>query len=359
MPKRVPGEAATTRPLHSGRVPIPGKLEVEQVYNDSFRGWPLRPQHRQHPIRGSFLDPRPDPESGAIYHDGVDIGVRDDRPERGAPPNRTHRVFAIEGGPVTFATPPGTRGAVHVGHFRYGHVDAVVGVGEIVAPGQHIAWSCEGDWHVHLGESIFTGGGRVVVNPLRPGGKLHPFVDRAAPEIREIRFFTPATPDWARRPSTSVARLPPAGQRIARDRLFGRVDVRVRLNDPQSFIGWFAELPWLAAPHHPFRLAVRIVDGDTERVVRRREVFRAEKLLGMPAGRHYAPGTDQNLPAKGCMRLHASVRCDGVYWFRLFPLRFWDTTELADGRYRLEVRAWDVAGNLARESVEIRIANGV
>jgi hypothetical protein len=48
-----------------------------------------------------------------------------------------------------------------------------------------------------------------------------------------------------------------------------------------------------------------------------------------------------------------------VYWFRLFPLRFWDTRQLADGRYRLEVRAWDVAGNLARESVDVRIANGV
>ena len=28
---------------------------IEQHYNDAFRGWPVRPQHRQHPIRGSFL----------------------------------------------------------------------------------------------------------------------------------------------------------------------------------------------------------------------------------------------------------------------------------------------------------------
>jgi hypothetical protein len=340
--------------------PTPGKLTVPQVYNDTFRGWPVRPKNRQHPIRGSFLDPRPDPERGAIYHDGVDIAVRDDRPERGAPSGRTHRVFAIEGGPVFFATPRGTRGAVHVGHFRYGHVEAVVQVGEIVAPGQHIAWTCHGDWHVHLGESIFTAnGGRIVVNPLRPGGKLHPFVDRAAPEIREIRFFRPATPDWARRPNTSVARLPPAGKRLSRDALSGLVDVRVRVNDPQTFIGWFEELPWLAAPHHAFRLAVTIADAATGRVVRRREVFRAEQLIGLSAGRHFAPGTEQNLPANGCMRLHASVRCDGVYWFRLFPLRYWDTTKLPDGRYRLEVRASDVAGNQARASVVVTIANGV
>jgi hypothetical protein len=342
------------------RVPTPGKLELEQVYNDTFRGWPVRPRDRQHPIRGSFLDPRPDPQRGAVYHDGVDIAVRDDRPERGAPPGRTHRVFAVEGGPVFFATPRGTRGTVHVGHFRYGHVDAVVRPGEAVAPGQHIAWTCAGDWHVHLGETIFTAdGGRVIVNPLRRGGKLHPFVDGAAPHIREIRFYTPATPEWTRRPSTSVARLPAAGTRLSRDALRGLVDVRARVSDPQTFIGWFEELPWLAAPHHPFRLAVRIVDAASGRVVRRREVFRSEKELGLAAGRHYAPGTEQNLPANGCMRFHASVRCDGIYWFRLFPLRYWDTTELPDGRYRVEVRAWDVAANLALAGVDVRIANGV
>jgi hypothetical protein len=92
-------------------------------------------------------------------------------------------------------------------------------------------------------------------------------------------------------------------------------------------------------------------------VVRRREVFRAERLIDLPAGRHFAPGTEQNLPANGCMNLHRSVRCDGVYWFRLFPLRYWDTTRLPDGRYRLCVRVWDVAGNMAREDVEVRIAN--
>jgi hypothetical protein len=339
--------------------PTPGKLEVPQVYNDSFRGWPVRPRNRQHPIRGSFLDPRPDPERGAVYHEGVDVAVRDDRPEPGAPQGRTHRVFAIEGGPVSFATPPGRRGSVRIGHFGYGHIDPVVLTGEIVAPGQHIGWTWEGGWHVHLSEFVFTTGAPLVVNPLRPGGKLHPFVDLAAPQIREIRFYTPATPAWARRPNTSVARLPRAGARLDKDKLFGKVDVRVRVGDPQTFIGWFQELPWLAAPHHPFRLAVTIRHVPSGRTVRRREVFRAERMLGLPAGRHFAPGTEQNLPANGCMRLHASVRCDGIYWFRLFPLNYWDTTSLPDGRYRLEVRAWDVAGNLAEAEAVVTVANGV
>jgi hypothetical protein len=338
---------------------IPGKLEPPPVYNDTWRGWPVSPRNRQHPIRGSFLDPRPDPNLGAVYHDGVDIAVRDDRPESGAPPGRTHRVYAVEGGPVFLATPSGVRGFARVGHFGYGHIDSLVSTGQAVAPGQHIGWTCEGDWHVHLSEFIFTSDGdRLPVNPLRPGGKLHPYVDRVAPVISEVRFYTPATPAWGRRPTTSVARLPPAGRRLNRDTLFGRVDVRVRVSDPQSFIGWFRDLPHLAAPHHPFRVAVSIRREATGRMVRRREVFRAEQLLGLPAGRHYAPGTEQNLPANGCMNVHRVLRCDGVYWLRLFPLRYWDTTRLPDGRYRLRVRAWDVVGNLATADVVVRIANG-
>ena len=121
--------------------PIPGQLELPQTYNDTYRGWPVSPRNRQHPIRGSFLDPRPDPERGAVYHEGVDIAVRDDRPERGAPPGRTHRVYAIEGGPVFFATPHGVRGFAHIGHFGYGHIDTLVLTGETVVPGQHVGWT--------------------------------------------------------------------------------------------------------------------------------------------------------------------------------------------------------------------------
>ena len=256
--------------------------------------------------------------------------MRDDRPERGAPAGRTHRVYAIEGGPVFLATPRGARGFARVGHFGYGHIDPIVQTGESVAPGQHIGWTCRGDWHVHLSEFIFTSGRPIVVNPLRPGGKLHPYRDTAPPEIREIRFYTPAVAgldaaaDDERRTPAARGDAPRPGSTLR------PVDLRVRVSDPQSFIGWFEELPWLAAPHHPFRLAVTIVDVASGRAVRRREAFRAEQVLVQPTGEHFAPGTEQNLPAGGCMQRHATVRCDGVYWFRLFP-RYWDTTRLGTG----------------------------
>ena len=125
----------------------------------------------------------------------------------------------------------------------------------------------------------------------------------------------------------------------------------------RSFIGQVCRLTLRAAPHHPFKLTATIVDLTSGRIVRRREAFRAEQVLGQPAGQHFAPGTEQNLPAGGCMFRHATIRCDGVYWFRLFP-RNWDTTRLGDGRYDVRVRAWDVAGNLANASAVVTIANG-
>ena len=338
---------------------IPGRLEAFQSYNDGWTGWPVLPLKRQHPIRGSFLDPRADRRRGAIYHEGVDVAVRDDRPERGAPPGRTHRVYAVEGGRVHQATPHGVRGFARIGHFGYGHIDALVEPGETVRPGQLIGWTCRGYWHLHLSEFIFIGdGGRLVVNPLRRGGKLRPYVDRAKPVVHEIRFYSPATPRWGRRP-TNVARLPQAGRRLNRARLSGRVDVRVRANDPQSFIGWFRQVPHLAAPHHPFRMAITIVRMATRRVVHRHDVFWSEQLLDMPAGQHFAPGTEQNLPASGCLLYHESVPCDGAYWFRAFPRPYWDTTRLPDGRYFLRVRVWDIAGNMAKGDRQVTVRNGL
>jgi hypothetical protein len=46
-----------------------------------------------------------------------------------------------------------------------------------------------------------------------------------------------------------------------------------------------------------------------------------------------------------------------VYWFRVFPRPYWDTTALPNGSYRLRIRAWDVAGNAASAEPTVTIAN--
>jgi hypothetical protein len=57
------------------------------------------------------------------------------------------------------------------------------------------------------------------------------------------------------------------------------------------------------------------------------------------------------------MDSHSTVRCDGIYWFRLFPRPYWDTTRLPNGKYRLRISAWDVPGNMSKAETEVTIDN--
>jgi hypothetical protein len=345
-----------------------GSLQgVQYVYNDDWRGWPVWPLGQQHPIRGSFLDPRP-----GGYHIGVDINVRDDQPETGAPAQRSHRVFAVESGIVSFA--PGTpevgcsNRRVDVGHFSYWHTDpiGVVTDGQSVNAGEQIGWTCTNLWHVHLSEWQLVEGISVWVNPLHSGGKLLPFADTSAPAIRAIRFSTPALPTWILEHAAIWS--PDAGTELPADHLQGLVDARALVGDPQSFVGWFAELPALYADHHPQRVRFeieRVADGA---LVLARETFSAEVYLGaplptlglpVPFDHHYAPGTKQNLGAKPCLDLQPWA-CAGAYWLRLFagPAdSYWDTTLYPNGRYRIRVSAWDVAGNRSEATAQIAIDN--
>src|SRR5262245_28997409 len=71
---------------------VPGALPsgFRYAYADDFHGWPVAPIHREHPIRGAFLTPR-----AGGYHFGIDIAVDDRAPDPGAPPLRSHRVYAL------------------------------------------------------------------------------------------------------------------------------------------------------------------------------------------------------------------------------------------------------------------------
>jgi len=348
----------------------PGSLDQSWSYDDAWAGWPVAPVHRAHPIRAAFLDPR----VGAIgsggapaYHFGVDIGVRDDRPEPGAPPGRSHRVYAIEGGavelPATRARGPCVNGKVLIGHFSYWHVDAVVEHGQEVRPGQMIGWTCKGLWHVHLAEELELYGRRVYVNPIHPGTKLRPLPDDAPPRIRAIEFSRPAMPRWVVADGVSFPRAGmPFREAGGRAVVSGRVDVRARIEDPAA-----PDLPRpLASPSPPYRISLRVIRESDERDVLARTVFRAAVFLGdslgtqaVPISYHYAPGTRQALPAQLCMELRRGD-CGGVYWFRLFARptsAYWDTTRLPDGAYRIRVTASDAAGNSASRSGRVTIRN--
>jgi hypothetical protein len=375
--RRALREAARLNPREPAVVQFllaPGSLTVRPAYNDSWTGWPVAPLHRQHPVRSAFLDPRPGtlPTGGEpAYHFGIDIGVRDDRPEAGAPLGRTHRVYAIEGGLADLLDRrlpgPCVDRKVEIGHFSYWHVDTegVIEQGQHVRPGQFIGWTCKGLWHVHLTESMELYGRRVYVNPIGPGMKLGPYVDDQAPRIRSIEFFRPAMPRWV---TGARASFPRAGTRFpatttGRAVLSGRVDVRARIDDPQARLG---ASPLLSTTSPPYGISLEVVRERDGRRVLARTVFRGAVFLGdslgtqaVPIGYHYAPGTEEALPAEPCLRLRLRD-CSGVYWFRLFARptgTYWDTTGLADGDYRLRVEARDAFGNVASATARMAIRN--
>jgi hypothetical protein len=354
----------------------PGALPAAGfAYNDSYRGWPVAPLDAQHPVRGSFLDPR-SPGRGGNYHFGIDISVRDSRPEAGAPAGRTHRVYAIESGrarvPANQRAVGCVRRRVMVGHFEYWHTDTVgvVRNGDRIRPGQLIGWTCKGLWHLHLAERRQIDGITTWVNPLRRGGKLAPYVDTSSPVIHAIRFYTAAFAGWSI--SASPLRAQSAGSRMSQHRLRGIVDARAWIADPQSFRGFFTVVPAMYADLHPYRVRVELTRLRPQRRVLARDVFRADVFFsaslpsrGLPIlfDYHYAPGTTQTLPAGNCLaRRHGNARagCQGRYWFRLFArstTAFWDTTRYENGKYQLDVIAWDVSGNRARATTSVTIDN--
>jgi hypothetical protein len=353
----------------------PGSLITKWSYNDAWIGWPVAPLHQQHPIRSAFLDPRPGTlrrGGEAAYHTGIDITVQDDRPEPGAPTGRTHRVYAIEGGQA--AVPRRRSGApcvdrrVTIGHFSYWHVDSsrVITDGESIRPGQMIGWTCKGLWHVHLSEWMDLSGGPGYVNPLHAGTKLEPYVDRQPPRILAIGFFHPAMPRWT---AAERATFPQAGARFAETRtgrtvLSGPVDVRASIDDPEP--ASLADVPELRSPSPPSGISLKVIRESDGRPMLARRVFRSDAFLGtsrgtraVPIGFHYAPGTEQPLPAALCLK-RQPADCGGVYWFRLFARpteAYLQTPRLANGNYRFWVKAWDAAGNAATATVRIAIRN--
>ena len=327
-------------------------------------GWPVAPVDEQHPIRGSFFDPRPS-ASGLVYHNGIDISVREDQLEEGRPPYRAHRVYALEGGEVQLPDDVTRRRcagrSLRVGRFGYGHVDAVGTVedGQHVEPGQPIGWTCKGQWHMHLSEFKWVDGRQVWVNPLRPGGRLRPYTDTLAPVVHEIGFFEPAQPSWA--VVDGAVTSPATGARYDAAALRGTVDVRARIGDPQSFAGWmgYFSFSFLRSEHVPSEIeaSARAAGGP---VLWRRTVFRADVLpAAFPYGEPYAPGTSQNLPVASCF--HASQeRCAGQYWFHVGAgpsSSFWNTESVPNGAYELCVSARDAVGNVGSSCVRATVAN--
>lgn len=338
----------------------PGSLPSgsKPVYNDNWRGWPVKPFTTQPPIRGTLLDPR----SG--FHFGVDINVNDAKPEEGAPAGTTHRVYAVEGGSVLSRKVGDSCSAsnLRVAHFAYWHISATVSKGAKVKAGSPIGWTCSGNWHIHLSEYQTVSGKSYAVNPLLSGHKL-PFADTNPPLIHAISFNAPAATTWSEVYGGKVWQAAPADDELDPAAISGFVDIRARVEDaPPTPSGWWLDYPRLHAPHHPYELSLEIRNASAK-VVYTNTVFRADRLLdnapwNVSWSTHFAPGTRQSHPAQRCLD-QPSEPCNGIYWLRLFtiPTPYWDSSTVANGTYTLIVRARDVAGNSSSKTVSFTVAN--
>jgi hypothetical protein len=343
---------------------IPGALPpgYRNTFTDAYRGWPVTPLHAQHPIRGSFLDPRGQDENGlAGYHFGIDVNVDDRSPEKGAPAGLSHRVYAVDGGTVNSVhgaakhTCPNRR--LDVGHFSYWHVSPVVAAGARIRPGQLIGWTCLGQWHVHLSEWRNVGSKRIWLNPLRPGGKIAPYVDAEAPIVSAMRFYTPAATPW--HPTVNLKGGDTATA-LTPTRLHGQVDLRAEIEDTQSFWGFMAKHPDWETPHHPYRVAVDIRSRATGRAVLQRVAFQSDEYPSTPYLVHYAPGTMQNGSMDECVHNPRGQLCAGTYWFRPFSrwkLEYWNTRKVPNGAYDVTVVAWDAKGRAGTLTVPVVVGN--
>lgn len=348
-------------PVHGG---VPGALPpaFHFAYDDGYTGWPVAPVHVQHPVRGSFLDPRGVDDTGTSgYHFGIDISVDDRKPEAGAPKGFSHAVYAVESGTVDRPNGDLSRACLarrlEVGHFDYWHVSPIVAPRQHVRAGQQIGWTCLGVWHVHLSEWQWDGTTRVWVNPLHRGGKLVPYSDTAAPVVNALAFHTPPKVPWL--PAASLVQAD-TSKRLEPTALHGLVELRANIVDPQSFLGFLGDNPAWPTEFTPYRVTVEIRSRATGRTLLRRTSFRADQLPQTPYVVHYAPGTIEDENMRECVGPPAHTHCTGTSWFRPFSRfrhEYWDTRAVPNGDYLVAVRAFDLAGNAGSRTADVVVKN--
>ncbi len=277
----------------------------------SAYGWPLRPFHKMHAIRGAFDDPRFHLDAeGALsaFHFGVDIVARD-----GA------RVYAVAPGFVRARRTDVTVRRRNGRAFGYWHIRPVVHTGQHVRLHQLLGYILPGWGHVHFAEAI-DGQYR---NPLRPRA-LTPFRDRTPPTVASIGLFSEGAP-------------------ISTSRVRGSVDVEAEVYDAPPIL---PRSPWEVARLTPAFIWWRLLSG-TVAVTDWNLAVDFHYAL-MPAALYnwiYAPGSYQN-------KAHRPGRY--LFWIA----HELDTTGLADGPYRLEVLARDTRGNDGSGTLDFTVANG-
>jgi len=273
-------------------------------------GWPVKPFHRQHPVRGYFGDPRiADGGVSRSFHFGVDVSAPDGTP-----------VFATATGSVSRHPLHNVVVVIHRAdgvEFEYWHVIPTVTSGRATAY-QTIIGHIEKPWaHLHFSERR----GGVYVNPLRPGA-MGPYADRTCPAATKLGFERD-------------------GKALGRRALHGSFEIVLEATDAPAMS---APRPWFQLPVTPALIRWRIVDQSNRGVTPWQTAFDVrERLPQAEFSTVYATGTAQNHPDR-----------PGRYRFRLAS--GFSAGSLGPGAYALRVMLVDSRGNGSRASWPFSVA---
>jgi murein DD-endopeptidase MepM/ murein hydrolase activator NlpD len=277
-------------------------------------GWPVKPFHTQHPVRGFFGDPRIGMTPKGMrssFHFGIDISC----------PNGTAVYATLDGVVRLESFRPETVSVVgRDGHteFQYWHIKPAVRNGQRVKAYVTVVGWAEPPWeHVHFSERRDG----VYVNPLRPGA-LGPFSDTTTPWVKQLRAEVGGRP-------VSMAR--------------GAVDLVVEAYDETP-----VRVPgrWGGKPVTPALLRWRVTTA-ARRVVRpwrsaidHRLTTPSNDLYSTQYGR-WTRQNKKNRPGR----------------FRFVLQSGWDSRTVTDGLYVVEIAASDLGGNSTVARFPIRVAN--
>jgi murein DD-endopeptidase MepM/ murein hydrolase activator NlpD len=300
----------------------------------SSYGWPVKPFDRQHPVRGSFGDPRSifrgaptrrglmTTRCACSYHQGIDISAPDGT-----------AVYPVRSGVVRIVTPDWVEVDSGGGHaFQYWHIRSAVRVGDRVEARRDVVGNIlRASKHVHLTE---LQNGRAV-NPLAPG-HVGPYKDTTTPRVDEITF-----------------RSRDVGPELLPEYVHGSVELVAAARDLPAM-----PVPglWNGLPVSPARLTFHISSVPQDITILS-ETAAMDVSRTLPATSDmwhtYARGTHMNMVQMGAHRYWYQP---GVYLFKLTPQPL-DTHRLNDGVYRITVTAWDTAGNHGSTSQVFQIHN--
>jgi hypothetical protein len=280
--------------------------------------WPLKPFDSQHPIRGSFGDPRTlfeeplylDGINGPgsfTFHNGLDISAPDGTDVYPVVSGIAH---LLDGTAVSVET-------LDRRVFQYFHVVPRVVDGERVRARETVLGSVEAPYgHVHLSEID----GTRITNPLLPG-HLTPYRDRTRPIVDGVELR-----------NTAGRRISPLG-------VCGGVTIVAGAEDtpPLPVPGTFAGLPVA-----PALVTWQLVRIGRSVVVPTTVVADFRRTLPPPRDfwSVYARGTYENAPRFGREQFNAMP---GRFLFMLDGAL--DTKKLPNGLYAVHVAAKDERGN--------------